>query len=192
MKYRSIIKGWKRFLQEGANAVSCPKATQDVKLNTINRNKCRDNHMYGPIDPLNESNSYWQKIAAKWKLDSIDAAKEKRCGNCIAFDVSPRMRECNSTKDKNNSVLNGKHNITFNIQIENIAANSIDDINKKVANKTTSDFPDMPQNADTGFGYCWMHHFNCLGARTCDTWAAGGPIVDDDQSYDEQEKINQG
>jgi|MDTB01.2.fsa_nt_gb hypothetical protein len=194
MKYRSIIKGWKRFLQEGANAVACPKATQDVKLNTINRNKCRDDHMYGPMNPLDESNSFWQKIANKWNSASADEAKGMRCGNCIAFDVSPRMRECIpivQSQYKDEPVLNGKNNITFNIKIENIEGNSFDDIDKKIAKKKAADFPDMPENADAGFGYCWMHHFKCHGARTCDTWAGGGPIVDDDQSYDEQEKINQ-
>ena len=38
------------------------------------------------------------------------------------------------------------------------------------------------------FGYCWMHHFKCLSARTCDTWAGGGPIDEDDVSYEWQEK----
>jgi hypothetical protein len=38
------------------------------------------------------------------------------------------------------------------------------------------------------FGYCWMHHFKCLSARTCDTWAGGGPIEEDETSYEWQEK----
>ena len=33
-------------------------------------------------------------------------------------------------------------------------------------------------------GYCWMHHFKCHSARTCYTWAAGGPIDKDKVSYD--------
>jgi hypothetical protein len=33
-------------------------------------------------------------------------------------------------------------------------------------------------------GYCWMHHFKCHSARTCETWAAGGPITDDKISLD--------
>ena len=28
-------------------------------------------------------------------------------------------------------------------------------------------------------GYCWMHHFKCQSARTCNTWAKGGPIKTD-------------
>jgi hypothetical protein len=29
---------------------------------------------------------------------------------------------------------------------------------------------------DGHLGYCWMHHFKCHSARTCRTWAKGGPI----------------
>ena len=32
-------------------------------------------------------------------------------------------------------------------------------------------------------GYCWMHHFKCHSARSCHTWAKGGPIKDDKISY---------
>ena len=31
-------------------------------------------------------------------------------------------------------------------------------------------------------GYCWMHHFKCHSARTCNTWAAGGPIKTNESS----------
>ena len=37
---------------------------------------------------------------------------------------------------------------------------------------------------DSGvLGYCWMHHFKCHSARSCNTWAKGGPIKDDKISY---------
>lgn len=32
------------------------------------------------------------------------------------------------------------------------------------------------QDQEGYLGYCWMHHFKCHSARTCRTWAAGGPI----------------
>ena len=35
---------------------------------------------------------------------------------------------------------------------------------------------------------CWMHNFKCHSARTCYTWAAGGPITEDSVSYDWQER----
>jgi hypothetical protein len=37
-------------------------------------------------------------------------------------------------------------------------------------------------------GYCWMHHFKCHSARSCRTWAKGGPIIKDSISYDWQER----
>ena len=37
-------------------------------------------------------------------------------------------------------------------------------------------------------GYCWMHHFKCHSARSCDTWATGGPIKEDKKSHEWQEK----
>lgn len=37
-------------------------------------------------------------------------------------------------------------------------------------------------------GYCWMHHFKCHSARTCRTWAKGGPIVSDSVSEDWQSR----
>jgi hypothetical protein len=33
-----------------------------------------------------------------------------------------------------------------------------------------------------------MHHFKCHSARTCYTWAKGGPITEDSVSYDWQER----
>ena len=37
-------------------------------------------------------------------------------------------------------------------------------------------------------GYCWMHQFKCHSARTCNTWAAGGPINKDKVSYEWQKR----
>ncbi len=48
----------------------------------------------------------------------------------------------------------------------------------------------MPGSTDEDgrLGYCWMHHFKCHSARTCYTWAAGGPINKDEASYDWQKR----
>ena len=43
-------------------------------------------------------------------------------------------------------------------------------------------------DGDGILGYCWMHHFKCHSARTCYTWAAGGPIDKDEASYDWQKR----
>lgn len=70
----------------------CPFATYNIERNTKNRNETRENHMYGPLNPK-EPGDYWERIAKKWKT-SEKAAKKSLCGNCVAFDVSPRMKEC--------------------------------------------------------------------------------------------------
>ena len=48
--------------------------------------------------------------------------------------------------------------------------------------------PGELQDADGHLGYCWMHHFKCHSARTCRTWAKGGPIVSDSVSEDWQSR----
>ena len=87
---------------------------------------------------------YWEKIADKWDT-TVDAAKKSLCGNCVAFDISPRMEDC---------------------------------------------MPGPVSDDDGRLGYCWMHHFKCHSARTCDTWAKGGPIKDDKISYEWQGRAN--
>jgi hypothetical protein len=44
------------------------------------------------------------------------------------------------------------------------------------------------RDKDGILGYCWMHHFKCHSARACNTWAAGGPISKDNDSYDWQKR----
>ena len=120
----------------------CPTATQDLRVNTANRDRAikADFIMYGPLN-VEEPGDYWAKIAKKWRT-SEEAAKKSRCANCVAFDISPRMEQC------------------------------------------------MPGETDEDgrLGYCWMHHFKCHSARTCYTWAAGGPIKDDEASFDWQKR----
>lgn len=138
--------------------MNCPKATQDIKTNTKNRNSTRDNHQYGPLNPSEPSDKYWEEIAEKWDATKEEAMKS-RCYNCVAFDISPRMKDCMPLVDEG---LNEKYG---------------------------DDIPGFDlEKQKLEFGYCWMHHFKCLSARTCDTWAGGGPIDEDDVSYEWQEK----
>ena len=44
------------------------------------------------------------------------------------------------------------------------------------------------EDAEGYLGYCWMHSFKCHSARSCFTWAAGGPIDEDKVSYDWQSR----
>jgi hypothetical protein len=81
----------KRLLSE--NEMDCPKATKDLELNSKNRNKSIEAEyiQYGPLN-LNDE-EYWERYAKKWKTEP-EIAKKSNCGNCVAFDISPRMDEC--------------------------------------------------------------------------------------------------
>ena len=80
----------------------CPPATQDLKLNTKNRDAAvkADHIQYGPLN-VDQPENYWKDIANSWNT-SEEAAKKSLCGNCVAFDISPRMKECmpGETSDK--------------------------------------------------------------------------------------------
>lgn len=117
----------------------CPPATQDLALNTKNRNASikAPYIQYGPLNLSDEQ--YWIRAAKHWNT-TPSVAKNSKCSNCVAFDISPRMLEC---------------------------------------------MPGSVQR-DGQLGYCWMHNFKCHSARTCYTWASGGPITDNEVSYDWQ------
>ena len=55
------------------NYKECPPATQDVELNTKNRDATVKLHNYGPLN-TDEPGDYWEKIADKWNT-SVEAAK---------------------------------------------------------------------------------------------------------------------
>ena len=128
-------------LRRLSESSDCPPATQDLELNTKNRDATLKNFNYGPLN-VSEPGDYWEKIAEYWKTD-IKAAKTSNCGNCVAFDISRRMDDC-------------------------------------MPGETSDEFGRL--------GYCWMHHFKCHSARSCHTWAKGGPIVDDEKSLDWQKR----
>jgi hypothetical protein len=72
----------------------CPPATQDISLNLRNRQKAIDEYHYGPLNPNEPNDEYWQELADKWNTDDIKSVKQNRCGNCAAFDISPDMLDC--------------------------------------------------------------------------------------------------
>lgn len=121
----------------------CPDATQDLEVNTKNRDSAisADHIKYGPLN-VAEPGDYWKKIADKWDTTE-EAAQKSLCSNCVAFDISPRMKAC---------------------------------------------MPGETSDKDGELGYCWMHHFKCHSARTCYTWAKGGPIEDNKVSFDWQKR----
>lgn len=131
----------KQHCEHGKAKEDCPAATQSVDLNTKNRNATIKNHSYGPLN-IDVPGDYWEKIAKKWDTTE-EAAKKSLCGNCVAFDISPKMDKC---------------------------------------------MPGKVSDGSGRLGYCWMHHFKCHSARTCDTWAKGGPIKTDEISENWSDK----
>lgn len=131
----------KKTRKNPSDSSDCPPATQDLELNTRNRDSAvkAEHIQYGPLNLSDED--YWVRYGKRWNT-TASVAKNSNCSNCVAFDISPRMEDC------------------------------------------------MPLQLDKDgrLGYCWMHHFKCHSARTCYTWAKGGPITDDKRSMENQER----
>lgn len=72
---------------------ACPIATQDIKVNLKNRQRAISSAMYGPPNPAEPNDDYWQKLADTWGT-SLEQSKTMRCGNCAVFVVTPEMKEC--------------------------------------------------------------------------------------------------
>ena len=89
---KSLLENWRRYITE-ADELTCPPATQDLELNTKNRDSAiqAEHIQYGPLNLDDED--YWVRAAEHWNTKP-EVAKKSRCGNCVAFDVSPRMLEC--------------------------------------------------------------------------------------------------
>ena len=138
----------KELLIKQQEEQKCPSATQDLKVNTANRDRAiqADFIKYGPLN-VEEPGDYWKEIAKKWNTTE-EAARKSTCASCTAFDVSPRM------------------------------------VDKCIPALTSE-----PVKDEHGvLGYCWMHHFKCHSARSCNTWAAGGPINKDEKSFEWQKR----
>lgn len=75
---------------------ACPRATQDVELNTQNRQLAIDRYGYGPMNPNQPNPEFWAEKAKIWNT-TPDEAMTARCGNCGVFVRSPRMLECIAT-----------------------------------------------------------------------------------------------
>jgi len=121
--------------------LACPLATQDLAVNTENRDRTIKQFNYGPLN-VDVPGDYWKDIGEYWNT-SEKAALASNCGNCVAFDISERMKDC-------------------------LPGDTFDD--------------------DGELGYCWMHHFKCHSARSCHTWAKGGPIKTEKESAEWQGK----
>ncbi len=66
------------------------KAIKDVHVNLDNRNHAIDEYGYGPMNPNEKSEDFWQKKADLWD-NTIEEAKKSRCYNCAAFNQTPEI-----------------------------------------------------------------------------------------------------
>lgn len=71
----------------------CPPATQNVTMNLMHRQEAIDVANYGPLNPNEPNDAYWESLAEGWEV-SPEEAQESRCGNCAAFDVTTKMQDC--------------------------------------------------------------------------------------------------
>ena len=128
----------------GGYGGECPPATQDIQLNLENRQNAIDNVGYGPLNPAEPNDEFWQEKADRWKTD-IEEAKSAVCGNCIFFVRTPKILDC---------IENG---IGLGMQ-------------------------EAEGSIEAGeLGYCNALDFKCASKRTCNAWAAGGPITEDEE-----------
>jgi hypothetical protein len=132
-----------KLFEEFKEGIKCPVPTSDLEVNTKNRDRAikTDFIKYGPLN-VDKPGDYWELIADYWDT-TVEAAKDSNCSNCVAFDISDRMKDC---------------------------------------------MPGETSDEDGELGYCWMHHFKCHSARSCYTWAKGGPIDTDKKSHEWQDK----
>ena len=79
-----------------ADINDCPPATQDIALNLTNRKKAIDTAMYGPLNPAEPNEEYWNALGQEWNVDA-ETAKKQRCGNCAVFIQTPEMLSCIET-----------------------------------------------------------------------------------------------
>lgn len=78
---------------ELAEGDACPVETQDIKANLANRAKAVEVAHYGPANPLEPNDAYWQAKADQFRT-TVEQAKTMRCGNCAAFNVTKRIEGC--------------------------------------------------------------------------------------------------
>ena len=72
---------------------NCPMPTQDITLNLKNRAKAITSAGYGPENPKLPNEAFWRKKSDQWDV-SIEDSKKSLCGNCAAFNVSDKLKEC--------------------------------------------------------------------------------------------------
>jgi hypothetical protein len=72
---------------------TCPPATRDIKLNLKNRQVAIDTAHYGPLNPLEPNEEYWQAKADQFNT-SVEEAKTALCANCGFFNQTKEILDC--------------------------------------------------------------------------------------------------
>ncbi len=175
------------LLKEAEEAPKCPVATQNISVNLEHRQIAIDRYGYGPLNPNNPNIKFWKEKADMWKLDSIEEAKEARCNNCAAFNITMKILNCIEK-----GLAAGEK------EVEPISTETPEPKpTPKPEPKTQPEAPiteeeDMENNEEPAvatkdawdtieagkLGYCTMHKFKCAGSRTCNAWIEGGPVKD--------------
>jgi hypothetical protein len=75
------------------NEYGCPASTVDIELNIANRQEAIDAANYGPLNPGEPNEEYWQAKADKFNT-SVEDAKSATCGNCGFFVRTKSMLAC--------------------------------------------------------------------------------------------------
>ena len=75
------------------NEYGCPEATVDIELNLANRQDAIEQANYGPLNPGEANEEYWQTKADKFNT-TVKDAKSATCGNCGFFVRTKSMLAC--------------------------------------------------------------------------------------------------
>lgn len=78
---------------DGDYGDACPPATLDIELNLKNRQHAIEKIGYGPLNPNEPNEEFWQAKAERWSV-TPDEAKKSLCGNCVMFIRTPKMLDC--------------------------------------------------------------------------------------------------
>ncbi len=76
-----------------ASVDACPPSTQNIELNLANREKAIKDAGYGPLNPAEANDEFWNEKSQRWSV-STDEAKKSLCGNCVMFITTTKMKEC--------------------------------------------------------------------------------------------------
>jgi len=91
--YPKHLQGAMDQMMSESDTSQCPMPTQDITLNLKNRAKAITTAKYGPENPALPNTPFWQRKADTWDV-SVEDAKKSLCGNCAAFNVSDKIKEC--------------------------------------------------------------------------------------------------